>query len=100
MIQQVEVIGGTESKQMHSSYEIFVPAENNKALVKTHPGYCMIHRNEPSDCPGGSRCSFKRNQFKSHADVTPDQGGLLILSGSDPNAHQSLFTCLQRCLYL
>lgn len=54
--------------------------------------------NEPSDFPGGSRCSSKHNQFESLADVTPHQGESLILSSSDPKAHQSLFNCLQRCL--
>lgn len=59
------------------------------ALVEAPPSY---YRGELSDCPGGSRCSSKHNQFKSHTNVTPHQGRSLILSGSDPNAHQSLST--------
>lgn len=107
MNQQNWSVAPNHSKRVHALILFlgFCPGRKNRSAGGNTPKLLYgrverAQRNEPSDCPGGSRCSSKHNQFKSHANLTPHQGGSLILSGSNPNAHQSLFNCLQRCLYL
>lgn len=81
------------------------PSRKTRALVEAHPNYCMCGFNKHNIMSHltvleAAGAPLKHNQFKSHADATPHQGTSLILSGSDPHAHQSLFHCLQRCIYL
>lgn len=54
-------------------------------------------RTEPPDCPGGSRCSSKHNQFKSHADMTPqNRSSWAVLT----QMHINLYSATSRVAFI